>query len=106
MTDAFFDWGIIFYPEAPTNIKRVNQEQKLFFDPVKTPSAPQVTINIIVFSMKMITLLSFWVSTFYGTYIQKLLCHSAKPLLGSLRPIIVLKHQLTYLKQDVGNVQR
>ena len=54
-----FGCGITLYPEAPTKTDRPTDNGKTFPDPVKNPSASQVTIKITVLLMRTIPLISF-----------------------------------------------
>ena len=70
-----------------------------FPDPVKNPSAFPVTINITVFLMRSISLISFWIRTIYGTWFQQPLYHSITLMIDTLCPINTLNQQLTSLEQ-------
>ena len=67
-------------------------------DPVKNPSAFPATINITVLLMSSIALISVWTRTFYGTWLQQLLCHWATLMIHTLCPISTLNQQLTNLE--------
>ena len=70
-----------------------------FADPVKNAGAFKITINITVFLMRSITLISFWTRKIYGTWSQHLLCHSTTLMIDLLCPISTLNQQLTKVEQ-------
>ena len=59
VTYEHFDYGITFYPEAPTKSDRSTENGITIPDPVKTPSALPVTIKIAVLLVSSITLIPF-----------------------------------------------
>ena len=70
-----------------------------FPDPVKNPSEFPVTINITVFLMNSITLISFWTHTIYSTRFQQLLFHSTTLMIETICQINTLNQQLTNIEQ-------
>ena len=68
-------------------------------DPVKNPNAFPATINISVFLMSIIALISFWTSTIYGTWLQQLLWQSTTQMIHTLCSISTLNQQLTNIEQ-------
>ena len=74
------------------------QKGSTFPDHVNNPSAFPAAINITVLLMSSIALISVWTRTFYGTWLQQLLCHSTTLMIHTLCPISTLNQQLTNLK--------
>ena len=87
MTYADFDRGII------------NRERKYLPDPVKSPTASQITISLTVLLMRSIPVRSFWTGTVSGTWTQHFLLHSITRPVSTLCPISIPKAQLTNLEQ-------
>ena len=72
-----------------------------FPDPVKNPSAFLVAINITVFLISSVTLISFWTHITFGTWFQQLFCHPNTLMVDTLCPISNLNHHLTNLEQTL-----
>ena len=59
-----FVCGVTFYSETPTKTNNPTANRKLFQDPVKIPSASQVTVRLIAPSMSSIPATSLWTLQF------------------------------------------
>ena len=94
-------WIVVLLSTVKLQLKsdRSTENGITFADPVKNPSAFQVTINITGLLMSSITLICFWTRTVYGTWFQQLLCHSVTLIIVTLCPICRLNQQLTNLQR-------
>ena len=99
VTYVLLDCRVTFYPDTPTKIVEINRERKNFSQILSKPKCIPSNGHITVLLTSRIPLISFWTRTFYGTWIQQLLCHSTTLVIGTLYPISTLRQQLTNLEQ-------
>ena len=101
LTFVDFDCVFTLWPEAPTKLKRVNQDWKTVGRSCGNQGESQAVINNTDFLMKIIPLTSFCAPTIYGTWIDQLICHPTKLLMSSrsLWLCNILGNPLFYLKQ-------
>ena len=98
---TFVDFDLVVFSTLEL-LQKTNRSTKKGFtfpDPVKNPSAFSATINIIVFLLSSIPLLSFWARTISATWFQQFLCHSITLMIETLCPMSTLNQQLTNLEQ-------
>ena len=72
---------------------------KTFLDAVQNPNALQEMINITFLFRSSMLLIIYWTRTVYGTWIQQLLYHPIRLLIGTPCAISIHKQQPTNLDQ-------